>query len=379
MSEPSPLTSPGPEEALPEKRVTPLRLFLRRLRRSRIALVGGVALALLYLVAVFGGFFQTYDHLNLENLRRQRRNLFHPPTRIHFIDAEGGFHWRPFIYRYEIVDRERRQYAPDTSARHSLRFFAEGDSYRLWGFIPTNRHLLSVEGDAPLYLMGADHEGKDVWSRLVEGGQVSLSVGLIGIVITMSLGLLVGGIAGYFGGWIDTALMRLVELLMSIPALYLLLAMQAALPDDISSAERYMLIVAILGFVYWAGTARVIRGMVLSLREEEYILASRALGASHLRLIVKHLLPNTFTYVIVAATIAVPAYILGEVVLSFLGVGIQKPATSWGLMLKEAQDPDLLLRHTWLVIPGVAIFVTVLAFNFLGDGLRDALDPKSKR
>jgi peptide/nickel transport system permease protein len=173
--------------------------------------------------------------------------------------------------------------------------------------------------------------------------------------------------------------MRFVEMLMSIPSLYLILACRAALPDDITSTQRYLLIIAILGFIYWAGTARVIRGMVLSLREREFVLASRALGGGHWRIITRHLLPNTFTYVIVAATLAVPAYILAEVVLSFLGVGIEEPQTSWGLMLRDAQHPDIMLQHPWMIIPGIAIFLTVLAFNFLGDGLRDAFDPTAKR
>lgn len=357
--------------------VSPTRLFLRRLRRSRAALVGGVILIVLYTITVFGGFFQSHSPTN-----SQRRHPFHPPTRIHLWDAEGNFHLRPFIYRWEMTDRDYRIYTEDTSQRYPLHFFIKGDEYRLWGLIPMDRHFVGVESNprnVRFYLLGADFTGRDIWSRLVEGGQISLSIGLIGIMITMTLGLIVGGIAGHFGGWVDIILMRFVEMLMSVPSLYLILACRAALPDDMSSSQRYGLIIVIMGFIYWAGTARVIRGMVLGLREQEFVLASRALGAGPVRLIFRHLLPNTFTYVIVAATLAVPYYILGEVVLSFLGVGIEEPQTSWGLMLRDAQDPDLMLRHPWLIIPGIAIFLTVLAFNFLGDGLRDALDPKSKR
>jgi peptide/nickel transport system permease protein len=354
--------------------VSPTRLFLRRLRRNRMAVVGGLILIALYTVTLFGSFFSTYVPTS-----SNRRHPYHPPTRAHLFDEAGDFHWPPFIHRYDRVDRDYNRYEESTSQRYSLRLFARGEPYRLWGLIPMERHLIGVEGNARFYLMGADWNGRDIWTRLVEGGQVSLSIGLIGIAITLTLGLLVGGIAGHFGGWVDTVLMRFVELLMSIPGLYLLLALRAALPADMTSVQRYVLIIVILGFIGWAGTARVIRGMVLSLREREYTLASRALGAGHLRLILIHQLPNTFTYVIVAATLTVPGYILGEVALSFLGVGIEEPQTSWGLMLRDAQDPDLMIRHTWLIIPGVAIFVTVLAFNFLGDGLRDALDPKSKR
>jgi peptide/nickel transport system permease protein len=360
--------------AAAEEGISPTRLFLRRLRRSKVALIGGAILVVFYLTALFGSFVSPYTPTSSD-----RRQPFHPPTRIHFFDVEGHFHLRPFIYHYRMVDPDLRRYAPDTSVRYPLVLFPRGESYRLWDLIPMDRHLFGVVGDTRVYLLGSDFTGRDLFTRLIAGGKVSLSIGLIGIAITITLGLIVGGISGHFGGWIDTVLMRFVELLLSIPALYLILALRAALPDNITSTQRYLLIVMILGFIGWAATARVIRGMVLSLREREYVLASRALGAGPWRLIVRHLLPNTFTYVIVAATIAVPGYILGEVALSFLGFGIEEPQTSWGLMLRDAQDPDLMLRHPWIVAPGIAIFVTVLAFNFLGDGLRDALDPHAKR
>lgn len=375
-----PIIPPPPDEAAAvHTGLSPWGLFRRRLRRSRAGLAGMIILGLFYLIALFGSFIAPYN-VSVPD-RVNRRYPLAPPTPIHFRDADGNFHWRPFVHRMRLVDRDRGIYEEDPSVTARIVLFPRGDPYRLWGLIPMDRHLFGIEGtEARLYLLGADPLGRDMLSRLIEGGQVSLTIGLFGIGITLVLGLLVGGIAGHFGGWVDVLLMRLVELLLSIPALYLILALRAALPDDMTSVQRYFIIVGILGLIGWAGAARVIRGMVLSLREREFILASRALGAGHWRLITRHLLPNTFTYVIVAATLAVPGYILGEVGLSYLGFGIDEPSTSWGLMLKAAQDNSTRLATAWwLLLPGVAIFFTVMAFNFLGDGLRDALDPKSKR
>jgi peptide/nickel transport system permease protein len=217
----------------------------------------------------------------------------------------------------------------------------------------------------------------DVIERLLYGGQVSLTVGLVGILISFSLGLLLGGISGYFGGFTDSAIMRTTELLLSIPSLYLIIALRAVFPIDLPSQQVYLGIVAILAFIGWAGLARVIRGLVLSIRRNEYVTAAEALGVSRFRIITRHILPNTWSFVIVAATISVPGYILGEVVLSFLGVGVQEPASSWGNMLNQARSIRALTSFPWLLyVPGLAIFLTVMAFNFLGDGLRDALDPR---
>jgi peptide/nickel transport system permease protein len=211
---------------------------------------------------------------------------------------------------------------------------------------------------------------------LIYGSQISLSIGIAGILISFSLGLIIGGISGYFSGGVDTVLMRFCELIMSIPALYLIISLRNTFPPSLSSSQMYAMIVVILSVIGWASLARVIRGMTLSLREQQFVLAARAMGQSNLRVICRHILPNTFSYVIVSATLSVPYYILSEVVLSYLGVGIQEPQASWGLMLNEAQNTEFLQRFPWLLAPGAAIFVTVLAFNFLGDGLRDAADTK---
>ncbi len=258
-----------------------------------------------------------------------------------------------------------------------LHFFVTGEKYNLFGFIPLRWHLFGGDdANHPVYLLGTDQYGRDIFSRLLYGSQVSLSIGLIGIVIRFGLGIVVGGISGYLGGRTDTVIMRGCELIMSIPALYLIMSLRATFPGNLSSTQLYLLIIAILSFIGWASTARVIRGMALSLRERQFVLAARTLGLNDIQVVMRHILPGTFSYVIVAATLSVPYYILGEVVLSFLGVGIQEPDASWGIMLSAAQNPEYLTNYPWLLAPGVAIFVTVLAFNFLGDGLRDAADVK---
>ena len=238
----------------------------------------------------------------------------------------------------------------------------------------------------PIYLFGSDILGRDVFSRIAHGSQISLTIGLLGITISFGLGMLIGGLSGYRGGWVDDVIQRVGEIFQSVPSLYLILAIQAVAIERLQAwygkvldaRVVYMLIVVILAVVGWAGTARVVRGMVLSLRELDYVTASRAMGASDLRIIVRHLLPNTSTFLIIQATLSIPYYILSEVVLSFLGVGIREPAASWGTMLTAARQTNVLLRAPWLLLPGAAIFVTVMAYNMLGDGLRDALDPRHK-
>jgi peptide/nickel transport system permease protein len=347
--------------------LSPWQLFWHRLKRRKIAMAGGGILIVLYLVALFAGFIAPcrYDDLNTNY-------SFHPPIWPRF----QNFHlvvprYKPgngtFVYR--LVPNDTKP----------LHFFIRGDKYKLFGLIPASIHLFGTgDKNYPVFLLGADQFGRDVFSRLLYGSQISLSIGVIGILLSFSLGMIIGGISGYFAGATDTFVMRLCELVMSIPALYLIISLRGVFPPGMSSAEIYAMIIIILSFIGWASMARVIRGMTLSLREQQFILAARAIGQSHLKIIVRHILPNTFSYVIVAATLSVPYYILGEVVLSFLGVGIQEPNASWGNMLTAAQNTEYLQNYPWLLAPGAAIFITVLAFNFLGDGLRDAADTKAQ-
>ena len=355
------------ERGAPE---SPGRMFWRQLRRSPLAVAGGILLLVLYGMAALAPFLAPYGESDID-----RERFFHPPTPLQFRHADGGWTLRPFVYGTRGgLDQT---YIVDRTQEHPVRLFPRGARYRLWGLWTTDRHLYGVEPPARIFLLGADETGRDVWTRLLFGSQVSLTVGLVGIVISFSLGLLLGGISGYYGGWVDTVIMRGTELLLSIPGLYLIVALRGVFPLDLPSQQTYLAIVAILALIGWAGLARVIRGMVLSLRQSEYVLAAQALGASSLRIIVRHILPNTMSFTIVAATVAVPGYILGEVFLSFLGVGVQAPAASWGNMLNAARSQRVLTSFPWMLLaPGVAIFLTVMAFNFFGDGLRDALDPR---
>jgi len=344
-------------------------MFWRQLRRTPLAVAGGVLLIVLYGMAALAPFLAPYAESDID-----RERFFHPPTPVHVRDAQGRWH-APFVYGTR--GGRDQTYQTDTGVRHPVRWFVRGARYRLLGLFPSDRHLFGVDPPARIFLLGADDTGRDVWTRVLFGAQVSLTVGVVGIVISFTLGLLFGGVSGYFGGWVDTIIMRGTELLLSIPGLYLIVALRGVFPLDLPSQQTYLAIVAILSFIGWAGLARIIRGMVLSLRQAEYVVAAQALGASSLRVIVRHILPNTMSFTIVAATVAVPGYILGEVFLSFLGVGVQPPAASWGNMLNAARSQRVLTSFPWMLLaPGTAIFLTVMAFNFFGDGLRDALDPR---
>jgi peptide/nickel transport system permease protein len=370
-----------------------------RLKDNTLARIGAVILLVFYLAVIAAEFVAPYDPYE-----SQLDGALLPPTQVYWRDEAGTFigpHVYPTTQGPVDLKTGDRQLIVDRSQPSPLRLFVQGPPYRLFQVklplptqfsltnpkfeevelipgIPVSLHLFGTEGPGKFNLLGTDEQARDQFSRLVFGGRISLSIGLVGIAISFPLGMLVGGISGYFGGWTDAILMRFVEVLMTIPSIYLLVALAAVLPPGLSSAQRFLLIILITSFIRWAGLARVIRGEVLSIKEREFVQAARAMGGRSLYIITRHVLPQTATYVIIAATLAIPDFIVAESVLSLIGLGIQQPDPSWGNMLSLATNASILVLQPWLIWPpALLIILTVLAFNLLGDGLRDALDPRT--
>lgn len=355
------------------------QLIWRRFKRHRIGALGGIIVIILTLSVVFGDFIAPYDYKT-----HHRQFPFAPPTRIHFFD-ENGFSMRPFVYGLKVTRdpvTTRRIYVEDKAIKCPIYFLARGDEYKFLGLFKTNMHLFGT-GTPPnspcqIFLFGtADEWGRDLFSRTLIGGRVSMSIGPFSLIVSLILGIFFGAISGYYGRGLDVFIQRVIEVIQSFPGLPLFLALAAALPPHWSPTMVFYGIVFIFSFVGWGGLARVLRGIFLSLREEEFALAAKAMGASDLRIIFKHLLPNSMSYLIVTATLGIPSAIIGETSISFLGLGIRDPMTSWGLLLNQANSIPNLKFYPWLLIPGIFIIVAVLAFNFLGDALRDAVDPYS--
>ena len=356
-----------------EKCLNEYQIAMRHFRTNRLAMVCVVILGALYFAAIFADFLSPYSYKNEE-----RQYSYCPPTVIHIME-EGRLVW-PYVYATRLTFNEYHQriYELDKSVKYPIRFFNKGDEYKLLGLVPMTIHLWGVSQEGRVYLLGADSRGRDLFSRLLYGARISLSIGLIGVVISFTIGLIFGGISGYYGGRIDNILMRLAEMIMMLPGFYLLLALRAAVPPDFNSVQVYCAIVIILSFIGWAGLARIIRGMCLSLREREFVLAAKSAGVSDLSIIIKHILPHTLSYSIFAVMLSIPGYILGESALSLIGLGIQDPFASWGNMLADAMSIVKIKFYPWILWPGGFIFITVICFNIIGDALRDSLDPMLK-
>lgn len=355
----------------------------KQLIRDKFSLIALIVLFIIYFSLLFADIIAPYSKDFSD-----RAQSYAPPSVIFTINENGKLSL-PYTYNYKRefdADAMQVDYKLDRSQKYFLKLFVRGDKYKFLGLIPCSRHLIGVAQNksgtvAPagrLYLLGTDINGRDVFSRILFGGRISMTIGFLALFVLFPIGLLYGGISGYFGGKVDMLMMRFAEAVMSIPSFYLLIILAAILPSNMTSIQRFMLIVLILALIGWAGFARVVRGMVLSIKTQDFVQAAQSIGASRLRIIIKHILPQTTSYVIVAMTLSVPSYILAESGLSFLGLGIQQPDASWGNMLKEAQEYINILYRPWLLTPGFLIFIAVLSFNLIGDTIRDVLDPKSK-
>lgn len=354
---------------------TQYQLIWWRFRKHRLALIGSVILGLFLIVVVFAEFLAPYGTQS-----RDSSYLYGEPQQPRFIDSTGKFHLQPFVYGATTERNKvtlRMEFKQDPNKILPLVFFQPGEPYKLWGFINTNIHFVSLS-EGYVHFMGTDELGRDVFSRLMFGTRVSLSIGMLGVFLSFLIGLVIGGVSGYFGGWWDYITQRLIEFIRSIPTLPLWMALSAAFPRDWPSLRVYFAITILLSFIGWTNLARRVRGKLLSLRSEDFVVAAVISGSSDLRIIFRHLLPSFLSYIIVDLSVSFPYMILGETALSFVGLGIRPPIVSWGTLLQSAQNIQSISQHPWLFIPAVFVVIAVLAFSFVGDGLRDAADPYSR-
>lgn len=347
------------------------RLMWWKFKQHRLALASGIFLAVLYAMILICEFLAPYN-LHTRNVDF----IYSPPQPVHLFH-EGRF-VGPFVYGRQMtldMDTLKREYSDDRSNIQPIRFLCRGDAYRFWGLVDGDRHLVCPALDGQLFLLGTDRLGRDVLSRIIYGARISLTIGLVGISFSFILGIIIGGLAGYHGGVFDLVVQRVIEVLQSIPSIPLWLALAAIMPITWSPILIYFGITVILGLLDWTGLARAVRSKLLALREEDYVLAAQLMGANSSRIIGRHLIPGFMSHLIASATIAIPGMILGETALSFLGLGLRPPITSWGILLTEARGVSVIAFYPWLLLPMVPVILVILAFNFLGDGLRDAADP----
>lgn len=352
------------------------QLIWWRFRKHRLAFASLILLILLYVVALFCEFIAPADPNTVNELYP-----YASPQRLHFFDAEGNFQLRPFVYG---LSRERDPvsmrviFEPNPEEVYPVRFFTHGEPYKMWGLWEMDYRLVGIDNpEAPFFLLGADRLGRDMLSRIVYGTRISMSIGLVGILISLILGIFFGGISGYYGGYIDSVIQRLIEFIRSVPTIPLWMGLSAAVPKEWSSLQTYFAITILLSLIGWTSLARVVRGRFLALREEDFVLAASLAGASEMRVIFRHMVPSFASHIIASLTLSIPGVILAETALSFLGLGLRPPVVSWGVLLQESQNLRSVATAPWLMLPGLAVVLAVLAFNFVGDGMRDAADPYS--
>jgi len=351
------------------------KLVWWKFRKHKLALVSGIFIILIYLVALFAEFLAPFPPDWTDS-----KFLYAPPQTLHLFDEQGNF--GPYVYGYTSTIEPtalRRVFVQDPNNKIRIGLFVEGYSYKLLGLIPTNRHLIGpLDKTQPMYLLGADRLGRDLFSRLITGTRISMSIGLIGVGLSLVLGILLGGLSGYYGGSVDNLIQRTIEFLPSIPSIPLWMGLAAAMPLHWPPLRVYFCITIILSLIGWTSLARVVRGRFLSLREEDFVMAARLDGQSELGIILFQMLPAFTSHIIASITLAIPGMILSETALSFLGLGLREPVVSWGVLLQDAQQIRAIATAPWLLIPALAVVLAVLALNFLGDGLRDAADPYAR-
>jgi peptide/nickel transport system permease protein len=352
------------------------QLMWWKFRRHKLAIVGSVVLLGFYFVALFWEFLAPYVP------ERYDVSYAYAPPQVFHLMSEEGFHLRPYVFALKggrNPETLAKVFEPDKTQKLPIRFFVHGDPYKLWGLFEADRHLFGLESnDQVVFVLGADKLGHDLLSRLLAGTRISTTIGLVGVLLSFVLGILIGGISGYYGGTVDTVIQRVIEFIRSMPTIPLWMALSAAVPKDWSPVRVYFAITVILSLIGWTGLARVVRGRFLSLREEDFVMAARLAGSSELRVIVRHMVPSFTSHIIASITLSIPGMILSETSLSFLGLGMRPPAISWGVLLQEAQNLTAVALAPWLLTPGLAVVVAVLAFNFMGDGVRDAADPYAR-
>ena len=373
--------SPGAAEAELESSVSVAsqwQLMWWKFRKHRLAMAGGIVTLIIYIIALFVEFLSPSSPGVI-----RADYTWAPPQRLHFLrQTDDGMRWDPYVNGYKVeIDPEalKRTFVIDEEQVVDIGFFVRGEPYKMWGLWETDLHLVgSTDVEIPVYFLGADRMGRDLLSSMVYGTRISMSIGLLGVFLSFFLGILLGGISGFFGGTTDNLIQRIIEFIRSIPTIPLWMGLAAALPTDWPPLRIYFGITIILSFIGWTGLARVVRGRFLSLRTEDFVMAARLDGANELTTIWRHMVPSFFSHIIASLTLSIPGMILAETSLSFLGLGLRRPVVSWGVLLQEAQNIRSVATAPWLLIPGLAVLVAVLALNFLGDGLRDAADPYNR-